>query len=779
MGKRGVRGGRGLAAWVLTGMAVLALALGAALPAARPAAAQEATQEAAQAAGPTIVLTDVDSTNFPTVTAYLTVNGANGLPLVGLSAEDFTLTEDGQPVPAGTVTLNSDTSEPLSVVLAVDVSAGQADLANTQQAAIDFVNSLGPDDQVALISYYDQVDELVGFTNDRAALANALTALTTDGNATAFNAAVDRGVSLLSRLSAGRKAVILFTNSGDTPNDLSPEPILAAAERGQVRIYPMAYGPTINAEIMNNWARFSGGQAYLTTSSADIGPNLLTLGVLMRQSYSITFESGLTADNEPHTLGVRLDFQGQAATAQINFTGVPGEVVIEGPGLSNGQTVRGRVFLIADVSAPAALETVSFWLDEQLLAELTTTPFRFDWDSTTAEPGTHTLRITAEDAAGNTGETTVTVNVVLPPPIVITATPVPTAVAPTGPSQIEVFAQNALRVAGQVAAGLALFVGFIIAAVLWSRSQRVQRSVQVKSCDVELINQGNSRSRYELRAEDPNGLLRFQFALHDANLVQSAGTAAAAQAQRGQPAAAGATAATPAEAGGARPNPKAAVDAGVRKGQQGLSVVENITAWLMNVAYLIPGVGGQRLRSQVSQARTVQYDVHEGLEMPGRAERVVKSAATVPVGGSSVHSPVGTATATTPAGAATGNGHSAAALPPAQRAAMSGQPTALASAGAGRAGWSVTPYIDPGQSLVVQLLVSPVKRPRSQHYAFRVLSRTAEAEGAEPLVEHGTVALRGLSAARGAWTLLLLLISLTLLVLLVWYLLVVFGVVGG
>jgi hypothetical protein len=238
--------------------------------------------------------------------------------------------------------------------------------------------------------------------------------------------------------------------------------------------------------------------------------------------------------------------------------------------------------------------------------------------------------------------------------------------------------------------------------------------------------------------------------------------------------------AAPAEAGGARPNPKAAVDAGVRKGQQGLSVVENITSWLMNVAYLIPGMGGQRLRSQVSQARTVQYDVHEGLEMPGRAERVVKSAAAVPISGGGPHSPVQqTAVATQTAGAANGNGHSAAAVPPAQRAAVSGQPTALAAAGAGRAGWSVTPYIEPGQSLVVQLLVSPVKRPRSQHYAFRVLSRSAEAEGAEPLVEHGTVALRGLSAARGVWTLLLLLISLTLLALLAWYLLVVFGVLGG
>jgi VWFA-related protein len=753
------------AARLMAGLAALALALGAAgfSGAALPAWAQDA--------GPTVVITSVDSADFPTVTAHFTVNGANGLPLVGLAPENFVLTEDGRPVDARGLSLNSDISQPLNLVLAVDVSTAQASLDQTRAAAIDFVNALGPNDLVAVIAYHDQVQDVASFSSDRAALTSALQSLTAAGNATVFNAAVDRGVTLLrGQASAGRKAVILFTNSGDTTNNLSPEPILAAAEQAQVRIYPMAYGPNINAELMNNWARFSGGQAYLLPAASDIGPNLLTLGVLMRQSYALTFESGLTADNRPHTLRLALTYQGQTAQADAQFTGVPSPVVVEGPGLSNGQTVRGRVFLVADVSARAPIRRVSFWLNDQLLAELTTTPYRFDWDSTTADPGTHTLRITAVDAAGNQGETQVTVNVALPPPIVVTATPVPTVAAPSGPSQVQVFAQNALRVAGQVLAGLALFIGLIVALVLWTRSLRVQRAVQVKSCDVELMNLGNSRSRYELRAEDPSGHLKFQFALHDASLVQRADLAATAAAPAGG-------AAQPAGAGQPRGSARDKVYAGVRQGQRAVGVMENITSWLMNVAYLLPGRGGQQLRSQVSQSRSVQYDAHEALEKPGRIERVVKSATpTVPGGGP--HS----APANQPAraGTASGNGHAAAATLPAPGGTLTagaGQSTVLASAGAQRPGWSVTPYVEPGQSLVVQLLVSPTRAPRSQHYAFRVLSRTAEAEGGEPLVEHGTVALRGLPILRRAWTLLLLVLSAALLALLVWYLLVVFGVV--
>lgn len=744
---------RRLAGRLLVGLVALALAW--------PLAAR------AQEAGPSVVITGVESGNFPTVTAYLTVSGANGLPLVGLTADNFTVTEDGRAVSARTISLTSDTSQQLSLVLAVDVSVNESDLANVVAAAIDFVNSLGPNDQVALLSYFDEVTLSVPFTSDKAQLITALQGLAAGGNGTAFNAALQQSVNLLAALPAGRKAVIAFTNSGDTTDNVSPEPILDAAQAAQARIYPMTFGPNVNQELMANWARFSGGQAYDLNSSSEIRPNLLTLGVLMRQSYALTFQSELTADDQAHPLAITLDFQGATATAESTFTGVPGEVVVEGPGISNGQTVRGMVFLVADVQAPAEIETVTFLLDDQPLAELTQPPYRFDWDSTTADPGTHTLTVQATDVAGNVGTTQVTVNVVLPPPVVITATPVPTVAAPTGPSQVTVFAQTALRVLGQILAGAAILLALIIAFVLWVRTLRAQRQVQIKTCQVELSNQGNSRSRFEVRAEDPSNTLKFQFALNAASLAlrPEAGGAARASAPAGRPGAAPAAGEEQKKL-----SAKAAVDAGVAKGQRGLSIMENITAWFVNVSYLMPGSGGRKLRGQVSQARSVQYDAYEGLEMPGRVERVVKAAAPPPtITGSSgttlggyASAPVGTATAT--AGSTT--------------AQYTGAPTALAQAGNARPGWSVTPYVEPGQSLVVQLLVSPLRAPRTQHYAFRVLSRTAEEEAAQPVIEHGTVALQGLGVGRRILSTVLFLLSLALLGLLAWYLLLNFGLLG-
>jgi hypothetical protein len=209
---------------------------------------------------------------------------------------------------------------------------------------------------------------------------------------------------------------------------------------------------------------------------------------------------------------------------------------------------------------------------------------------------------------------------------------------------------------------------------------------------------------------------------------------------------------------------RGAVNKGVATGQRGLSIMENITSWMVNVSYLMPGAGGRKMRGNISQVRGVQYEAYEGLEMPGRVDRVVKAAAPG-VGGPATNTAVGgyasAPTAIAPAPTATLIHHDA--------------PTVLAQAGTARPGWSVTPYIDPGQSLVVQLLVSPLRAPRSQHYAFRILSRTAEEENAPPVIEHGTVALKGVGIGRRILSTVLFLLSLALLGLLAWYLAVQFG----
>src|SRR5688500_16846304 len=168
----------------------------------------------AQATGPSVPITEADSQGVPSVAANLTVTGANGLPLVGLTASNFTVLEDGSAVPSSDVELQSDASRPLTLVLAVDLAMPGEELLVVQAALREFTDGLGAQDQVALLTFADEVVEAQAFTNDKVALATAIGGLTPSGDTTVFNQAADTAVNLLAGLPAGRKAVLLFTVSG-------------------------------------------------------------------------------------------------------------------------------------------------------------------------------------------------------------------------------------------------------------------------------------------------------------------------------------------------------------------------------------------------------------------------------------------------------------------------------------------------------------------------------------------------------------------------------------
>ena len=722
----------------------------------------------AQQSGPSVVITGVDSRSFPTITANLTVTGSNGLPLVGLTTDNFTIQEDGNAVPAGTVVLSSDISQQLNLVLAFDISVDPAGMAQMQAAATDFVASLGPADQVAILSFYDKVDLVQSFTSDKGLLTTDIKNLTPGGNATVFNQATDEAVNMLAALPAGRKALIIMTNSGDTTtNPPPPQPTITKAQAAQVRIYPFGFTANVNPKLMTNWAKFTGGQAYLLPSADEIRPNLLTLGVLLRQSYRLSFKSGLKADNKTHALTVALNYQGQTGQAQATFTALPGQITVTGPGITNGQTVRGMVFLIAEVTSPAPISSVAFLLDGTQLANLTSPPYRFDWDTTTALPGIHTLMIKATDQVGNVGQSQVSVNVVLPPPAVVTAAPAATPTpAPLGGGQVQAFAARATGVLGRVAAGLALLVALIVALLLWLRSLAAQRQVQVKTCAVEVSNQGNVRSRYEIRAEDPSGMLKFEFMLDDTDLAQRAGEPVDARA--------GVAQAAPREKPGAAAVTQvkgvmAKATALETKAVDTVNRGSTITTWIVNISYILPGSLGDSLRGATSGLFATQYQVGHAVDAPGRFQRTVTGAAPPrELRTGDPNSPLNLSSVQGPSSKSTTSGNGAA----------TAQATAAARAKpVARSGWSLTPPVDAGAALTIQMKVRPNRRPKSRHYDFQVLSRSVDGSEDTPVIDHGSVALRGASMRRVVLSWLLLGIALVLLVLLAAYVLATFNII--
>ncbi|MBN1656882.1 MAG: hypothetical protein JXA93_00700 [Anaerolineae bacterium] len=253
------------------------------------------------------------------------------------------------------------------------------------------------------------------------------------------------------------------------------------------------------------------------------------------------------------------------------------------------------------------------------------------------------------------------------------------------------------------------------------RTVRLQKKVRL-----ELMNAGNVRSRYNLRAEGPEDALRFQFTLKGDSLpVYRAPSPSRAR----EPSRHGESAGRKAPSVGAA---KGAMDKAGRVLQVGAAVA----GVLSMVGSLLPRSIGGPLQEKASQIRHVQAKASYAQQTPERIAFQASSVAHTVTGksgggrpGRVIHPEEGQAQGASPSEGPTGDGFS----------------------------WAQTPYVEPGASLVVDLLVRAVQpagsqgfAPGGQGYTFQVISRAADAEvdpsgpqQARPVSAEGSVLVRG------------------------------------
>ena len=78
---------------------------------------------------------------------------------------------------------------------------------------------------------------------------------------------------------------------------------------------------------------------------------------------------------------------------------------------TDGQTVSGTVTIQVDASDDNGISKVEIYIDNVFTSTLTTAPYSYQWNTTTAANGSHTLRTTAYDTADQTADDQVSVTV--------------------------------------------------------------------------------------------------------------------------------------------------------------------------------------------------------------------------------------------------------------------------------------------------------------------------------------------------------------------------------
>jgi Ca-activated chloride channel homolog len=207
--------------------------------------------------------------DVPLVNVFVSVTDKAGAPIGGLTKEDFQLFEDGK---AQTIAVfERDTSAPLAIVLAVDISGSvYKDFAAEQQAAQRFAKDvLRPQDRADVVCFSDGTREVTGFTADAKRIAGGLNGLRPGAGGTAFYSSVSLSSELLRPLH-GRRVLLMISDGDNTVNGVSYQDALDEAVRDEVMIYSIIDVPVAASagrdlageHAMITLAEQTGGRAY-------------------------------------------------------------------------------------------------------------------------------------------------------------------------------------------------------------------------------------------------------------------------------------------------------------------------------------------------------------------------------------------------------------------------------------------------------------------------------------------------------------------------------------
>ena len=257
-----------------------------------------------------------------------------GRAVAGLAPRDFSVTENGE---AREVTEVVETRAPFNLVLLLDVSGSVEErLDFIRKAATAFVNTVGPRDRVAIISFRDDVQLISEFTTDKQLLAERLKEIEAGGATALYDSLAYTLVHTLRPLRGERTAVVVLSDGDDNRSFVPFAEVLETVSESGALIYPLyipsglipaASAPapltTIDpfrtryltltsraAEEGRQLAEISGGVFYPVARLDELQRAYDDVVAQLRTAYTIAYSSNLTATAAERRVRVRVNRDG-------------------------------------------------------------------------------------------------------------------------------------------------------------------------------------------------------------------------------------------------------------------------------------------------------------------------------------------------------------------------------------------------------------------------------------------------------------------------------------
>jgi Ca-activated chloride channel family protein len=234
----------------------------------------------------------------------VTVTDAAGHLVSGLAQEEFQVYEDGV---LQTVSNFSRDPLPIALAIALDTSTSmERKLPVAQEAAAGFVRRLTPKDVAQIIDFDSQAQILQTFTNDKAALEQAIRRTQAGGSTSLYNALYTalselKGVRGQTAGEVRRQAIVALSDGEDTSSLVTFDDVLDLAKRSEVAVYaiglrekgdPAMSGKWNEADyILRTLAQETGGRPYFVDDVSQLPAIYSQIADELANQYSVGYVS--------------------------------------------------------------------------------------------------------------------------------------------------------------------------------------------------------------------------------------------------------------------------------------------------------------------------------------------------------------------------------------------------------------------------------------------------------------------------------------------------------
>jgi Ca-activated chloride channel family protein len=267
------------------------------------------------------------------------VTDRNGRAVSGLTAKDFTVTEDGAERAVRDV---QPTTAPFNLVLLLDVSGSVEERIDfIRKAALNFLNTASPQDRIAIVSFRDDVQLVSDFTTDRRLLTERIKDIQAGGATSLYDALGYSLVDTMRPLRGERTGIVILSDGDDNRSFLSFASIIETVYETGAIIYPLyipsglipassapdattTLDPTRTRyleltsradEEGRKLAEVSGGTYYPITRLEQLQRAYDDVAAQLRTAYTITYESAPDAKRESR---VRVRVARDGATVRLS-----------------------------------------------------------------------------------------------------------------------------------------------------------------------------------------------------------------------------------------------------------------------------------------------------------------------------------------------------------------------------------------------------------------------------------------------------------------------------